>query len=110
METEIKEIENVGIRDGGQCGKCGVAIRAESLFCYNCGASVSAAANTDNGDADAGQNVQRFPRSRAGKRPPKTPVEFTWRRSEGPGFKVLIVALTAAFIVGILLILVNYLK
>jgi hypothetical protein len=110
VETETKEQTDFRVSTDKPCGDCGADVRAGSLFCYNCGGSVQTnkvdgdAGTTGNGDA----NIQRFPRTRP--RSQRKPSEFTWRRSDGPGYKLLLIAVAAAVLVGLVLALANYLK
>lgn len=104
------------------CQTCGVEVREESLFCYNCGKSVS----DDGPVADAAPiEPSETEIVRPGSRPPlrsaaslrkqrraynRQPVEVTWEPHDGsPGaFVIVTLLLTGAAFV--LLLLALYLR
>jgi uncharacterized Zn finger protein (UPF0148 family) len=108
VETKTKVVNDVSGSTGEPCDDCGADIRAGSLFCYNCGGSVQKNKVEVDAESNGDSKVQRFPRSRP--RSQRKPSEVTWRRSDGPGYKLLLVALAAAVLVGLVLAVANYLK
>src|SRR5688500_13221354 len=104
------------------CKRCGVDIRDESLFCYNCGASVAAG---DRADGDAVEERHLPEKPPADARPPlrsaaslrkhrramnRQPVEISWEQPQGSPtmFFVATVVLTVGAL--ILLFLALYLR
>lgn len=120
---------------GPLCGECGAKIRPDSLFCYNCGGNVNDVASEETNGADnkdttvlevptakskldsvvvaEGEMVNgpgRLPTRNRQVRRERKPVEVVWRRSDGPGYWFLLVAVTAAAIVLTVLGIAYYLK
>jgi hypothetical protein len=118
--TGKQEVTLVGICEG-----CGTDVRADSLFCYNCGAKVVAggakSAPTEllkpgrNGaSAEATDSIvdsTSVPRvSNERRRRERKRVNVVWERTDGPGYLVLLFAIIVAVIVILLLAAAGYLQ
>ena len=115
MSEEVLVKEEKGI--DRPCGKCGADVRPGSAHCYNCGEKVddlkvealsNSNAGRNPGDARNG-SAQAKPRSRRIINQPKT-VEVMWKRSNGPGYAFILIALGIAVMVAVMLGAAYYLK
>jgi hypothetical protein len=99
------------------CGKCGADVRPGSSHCYNCGGKVvdskTDVLNKANADLKTGAtrngSARAKPRSRRVIGKPKT-VEVVWKRTDGPGYAFILIALGIAAAVVVVLGLAYYLK
>jgi hypothetical protein len=112
------------------CGKCGVEVRPDTAFCYNCGASITgeskAVSNGQNVSAPVSNGASarvedRRPEppkyeSAAGlrkrsKRETRKPVEVTWEpETESPNLTFVIASVCLLVLAIILIIAAMYLK
>jgi hypothetical protein len=93
---------------------CGAEVRAESQYCYNCGGKIRLE------EAEKQTGVRTFNASKNGStrgkprtrriRPEQQNVEVMWRPSDGPGYRVLFVALGMSVIVAVFLAVAMYLR
>lgn len=116
--------------DNAVCGACGADVREESLFCYNCGASVQGAvpepapiepkpaqpvvdssAPAESANPDARPPLRSAASLRKQRRASnRQPVEVSWQQPTGApvGFIIATIVLSAGALV--LLILALYLR
>lgn len=95
---------------------CGAEVRSESEYCYNCGGrvqKVTEAVGKDTGvrtfeAANSGRTAAKTRTRRI--RPEQQTVEVVWRRSDGPGYLVLFIALGIAAIVAVFIAVAFYLR
>lgn len=102
-----------GSKTGQMCGKCGAEVRTGSRFCFGCGEKILESSDSRPGvrTFEAAKNSANKPRLRSHRiRPESKVVEVTWKRSDGPGLGILVIALVAALIVALLLGTAYYLK
>jgi hypothetical protein len=106
------------------CEACGAEVREGSLFCYNCGTSVTARANVETREQEASatpindEAVRKdLPplRSAASLRKHRRainrqPVRVSWERPAGPAMAFIISTLVVTLGAAILVILVFYLQ
>ena len=109
----------------GTCKGCGADVRAESAYCYNCGGKVDVDAGKSPADsvipgqngASAGPIVDSIvdstsvPRPTAQKRRrERKRVHVVWEKSDGPGYLLVLFAVTVLVIVLAILAVAAYLK
>jgi hypothetical protein len=110
----------------GICKACGADIRAESLFCYNCGGKVHVAnlkgpergpvkpernGTSAEGFDDSMVDSTSVPRtSDRTRRMERKRVNVAWEKTDGPGYLFLLVAAIIGLIVVVMLALAFYLN
>ena len=111
------------------CEACGTEVRAQSLYCYNCGGKVNPVdAGPSEPEADAikprqnGASLSRIddpivdstsvPRTtdRKRRRAERKSVRVAWERTDGPGYLLLLFAVGVAVIVFGMLAIAAYLN
>lgn len=100
------------------CDICGAEVRDESLFCYNCGGSVSKAeikpAIVSNGEASvhSGPSAAAVERPQSRRRPVsrRGPVEIVWEPKTGVSVGFIIGSLFFVLIAIVLFISAIYLR
>lgn len=100
------------------CDICGAEVRDGSLFCYNCGGSVSASvdekaskpAATVNGVNSGKPKAALDPRTRKRRASNRRPVEVIWEPRTGVSTGFVIGSLTIFLIAVVLFLVANYLK
>lgn len=118
--TGKQEVTLVGVCEG-----CGADVRADSVFCYNCGGKVDVrdAKSSPSELLTPGRNgaspeptdsiVDSTSVPRAGterRRRERKRVNVVWERTDGPGYLVLLFAILIAVIVILLLAVAVYLQ
>ena len=111
---------------GAICNACGTEVRAESLYCYNCGGKVdhddaglseaaplapgkngASAAKIDDSIVDSTSVPRPTDRKRRAER---KSVRVAWERTDRPGYLLLLFAIAVAVIVFGMLAIAAYLN
>ena len=119
--TVRNEVISVGV-----CKACGSDVRAESAYCYNCGGRVEVedpnpsesqpVKTVQNGTSASGLDDSildstSVPRPVDKRWPPERKrVHVAWERTDGPGYLLLLFAITVAVIVFAMLAVAAYLN